>query len=663
MYSVLSDAVTLPAGTLNLGAVPGIDGRWRRHRILLATALVASGWLAAGCGEESPTEPPPPPTDTTSTVSVAVWFGPSTVAPGDTTVLSVLAVPRQADARVNSIKILFPQLGDTTLTFGPPPGPGSFKVSLIMPLMRGAYEGQLDVTAWANVHGRADTATAQLTVRDDRPPDVTIRLSERAEPGDSVQLTVQATDNGALAFTKLAVAGAVVFTDSVAHAGELEYARSIGFRVEREAALGDSITVEAVAMDWKGAVDTARATLTIESFRPPILIARIASPPPDSLHNGNPIFVTGDTLHLVVEARDHLGLSSVGYASFDLGDQSIPTTDTIITVHIDVVIPHGLDSDYTAVRPFAVDASGNLTTGFIPIAVWAGMRRPFQRITATAPGPLIDPVHDPTRDLVFAASGDATEIVVFDLAALDYQPPIPLPAVPRSLDLSVSGDSLIAVLPETKQLGIVDLTSAARTVTTLELEDLPDRTPVAMRIAANNKAVVQLSFAAEADSVFTFVDLSTGNQGLRAQGSPPPVHLARSADRSTVVARTGAVAYRYTAATDSIDGQFPLGGAGQLVLSTDGSLILTGLVLRDRDFSVLNDAFPVAGPLVFAPDGAAAYVCPILDAGYRKVRVPDGALLERVFVPVSPRGCLLLTDDRLLIFDADGAPIALAQTG
>lgn len=669
--SVLSRLVPLPSSSLAGNGVGGVSITRSRRRAAQWAALIVAASIGVACGDEGATEPPPPPPDTTSTVSVTASFGPSTVAPGDTTVLSVSAAPRQADARVNFIKVLFPQISDTAFTFGPPPGPGTFRVQFTIALVRGAYEGQIDVTVWADVHGRADTATAQLVIGDDRPPRVTVEAPSRAEPGDSIPVSVRVSENGALGYTVLRAFGAVSYTDSIPHGLDLDYAGDWLLRLPPETPLGDSVVVTALAADWKGNTDSLVLRIPVNDFHAPTVSVNL-EPPFDTVSIGRPLFVTGEVVHIVIHGADDRGLAWVGYDLLTMVSDSVLVSGTDAVARFDVPVPPEWDDYWAYLIPFAVDQGGNRDTARFNIGFFSGIRRPYQRIVAEAGGVVVDRVYEPMRQLLFLTQPYEHQIGVFSLASLEYQEPIPTSNTPGVLDLTPSGDSLLIVfLDRPDHIGVVDLTSDSWHVDTVTIEHTTDgrRRANNISVAANNKMFISLEPLGSTDSMFVVLDPSTGEQVTLPVGAGH-AYVARSADRSVVTLLSPGEGRVYRASADSLEG--PYGSIYSVALVDRGGSYLLACAdpygyslpfdLLSVDFQLVRDAFAaVGGVFEFALDEDAVFRSSPFELGYRKLKLPEGSLIERVMVPVEARGLTSLPGGWLLLHGADGTPAILLQ--
>ena len=171
---------------------------------------------------------------------------------------------------------------------------------------------------------------------------------------------------------------------------------------------------------------------------------------------------------------------------------------------------------------------------------------------------------DAKRNVLYLSRPGKT-IGVYNLATMADETPISLTSNPGGIDLSPTGDSLVVTLPDERSLAIVDLTQAARPVTTLHLallDTVPSMNvnfpalPRLVTIAANGKAMLYLNdHLATGDAVIEH-DLRTGMQRVRADAKV----LISSSDFHQAVGATGdrtqlyhltPCAQRYEVATDA----------------------------------------------------------------------------------------------------------------
>ena len=133
--------------------------------------------------------------------------------------------------------------------------------------------------------------------------------------------------------------------------------------------------------------------------------------------------------------------------------------------------------------------------------------------------PIGDIAYDAKRNVFYVVIVGASGVAVLDVATMTLQPPIMLPATPVSLDLSPSGDSLIAALQAQRSLAIVNLLQPAAAPTTVALSVLDTAgaysamampLPGLLRVAANGKAIVTLTGATRTGARMMEVNLASG---------------------------------------------------------------------------------------------------------------------------------------------------------
>jgi hypothetical protein len=627
----------------------------------IALALVA---LVAACGDGAVAPGGPAQEPQEPELAVTLGITPDTVSPGDSTVVAVEAVVRPASLTLDDFELIFEGPLDTVLPL-PVPGPGSQKIMLYVLVARGPVHGVLSITAWARVGSLRDSVTDTLTVWDRKPPVVLGAVDrDRVEPGDTVLVEYEAIDNAGLLSTALSVTGAATFTEVLALAGALRHEGSHKIAVPPTARLGDSLLVEVTASDVSGLADTAQlGAVEVDDLRRPTLSASLAPTGYPPSYSGLPQYVRGETVQIDITAEDERSLAWIGFVfpTFAGVADSSPVSGFSASLSREVVVQSDWESRGTAITAFAVDASGNRSTVELEVSFFDGVRRPYT--TPTIPrylGWINDIAHDPKRDLLYISISDTSHIKRFSLSTLQLLDPIPIPGLPRGLDLTVGGDSLVVALRGSSHIAVVDLRGPAFPVDTVQLLGFdPARWQLDVQVAINNEVLVSWESASA-----VIIDLASGAQ----RRVDWPWRLVRSGDRRTVVALSPgwssvgpAIVYR------------PLSGSVQEfwaampllpVLNHDGTYQLSDGELYDMQFTRLRDldsGFKAEGTPSFSTDGVAAYFAARSDFSYRKVQVSDGSLLERVLTPLYLTRVMVLPGDQVLLaFAGDEAiPVAI----
>ena len=390
--------------------------------------------------------------------------------------------------------------------------------------------------------------------------------------------------------------------------------------------------------------------------------------------DGDTLAVPGDSVHFAVSGADTRRVAWVGYR---LGppasvQDSIPATGKAFTGTLGVTIPAGWVGASNIIF-FARDSAGNL--GGTPtgaLSVVAMLRRPTVAVTvptATATG---DAVFDPKRTVLYVSEPDSQRIGVISVTSGSYLSHIAAPGRPVGLDLTPGGDSLVVGLRRSGQLGVVDLRSAAPTMSAVALSfdtSGGQRGPDHVRVMANNQAIVTITFngGGFGGNVLSY-DLVAGTQrkrtdiGFNGGAVTENVPITPTSDRTRMFAMGGCCPgemWVYTAATDSFVGPT---SAGELAypasFNAAGDRFLTFRDLYDGNLNLIAMLMPTGyqtpngyGPTVISLDGSAAYFG--TDLGYIKIRLPDAAVLEAVRVPRRPTALGLSPDGNTLAVRTD----------
>jgi hypothetical protein len=314
------------------------------------------------------------------------------------------------------------------------------------------------------------------------------------------------------------------------------------------------------------------------------------------------------------------------------------------------------------INAFARDSTGWLgSAGLGTVEVVNAIRRPTRTVTLDAV--VRDVAVDTVRQALYLSQPDSQRVAVLSLSTMTFGAPIALFGSPAGVDLSVGGDSLVVALRRSAYLAIVHLNTGQVDTVRLNFAVGFNTGPDNVRVMANQKALVTIAFdgTGYGGQVVEY-DLSTGAQRVRTdaginQSVTEHVPMARAADRSTVLFLIddsccpieGDV---YYAASDTIGVKAGTVSGFFFPASSDatGSRFLIGESLFDGVLNPIVTLIPppdAAYPTVLAPDASAAYFA--RDHGYMKLRIPDGAVLERVVLPETPVKLVMLPNGRQLV--------------
>lgn len=533
------------------------------------------------------------------------------------------------------------------------------------------------VMRYRNVHtGEIKSATAVMTcvptVTVDATPlaitSVTVTPSE-VQPGDMINVSYTASAGVGVWETMVVISGAVDTTRQLfSEAAAKTVTHQVNARIPATARLGEMIKVDVYALD-ADLNEVGRSTQVgpVRDLTPPTLtVATNDFPYAGPIAPVAGQYAEGDTIHLVVTARDNQRLRWIVYslgAPANVRD-SIAMIDTMVTAFpIKIPVQAGWTGSPT-LTIYAQDPSGLKST---PVTTAPGALHIYPTVThpvrsASIDGDVTDIALDERRQLIYVAQGPQRRVAIVSMQSLAVAGYVALPSAPSGLDISPGGDSLVVALPDGRALAVVDLAApsgpvALITVTAADTTQNAGR-PLGIRIAANGKALVPLNGGMHWTQAQTLeVDIPSGTQRVRSD--LPLIEgetVSRSGDRSAVVVSGtlwsgttgGSCGYRYLAASDAFGGCHAA-AYGQLGSTTTGNAWTNGAVLMAADLSTqkllyVNNLqyFTVA----LSPDGDYAY---LTSRGWMTVeRTSDNVVLERA--PFGPVGRTLVTADGATLF-------------
>ena len=227
------------------------------------------------------------------------------------------------------------------------------------------------------------------------------------ERGDTVTVTVQANDDiGGVRRIYLETTGETVHTDNRQIAPPLlSVTQGFTFAVSDSAAIGGTITLEAWAEDTSDNTSPVQTIVlnVIDETAPSVTISAPTQQAPYNF---------GDTVNIIVEADDAVGISEIRYettgALTESGSETIPGFQSAGT-SFSFIVPYNISNPDVTIHAYAVDTLGN-----------EGMAIPVDIILTdadiTPPQTLVTAISDPG-----AGSGATVTYQVTDgMADLDY---------------------------------------------------------------------------------------------------------------------------------------------------------------------------------------------------------------------------------------------------
>jgi len=605
------------------------------RRLSALCALTLAPAFLSTCGSSS--------TGPAVQLTVTVTPNVTNALPGQT-VVGTIQVTTNTSATIDSVGVVATGVVASHQTFVDGHR-GTFTITPPFEVPSSVGTGSLTITATAHAGSSAGTGQAVIGVSDTTHPAITLGIAPQQTifaPGDSLVLTVTATDPGALTYAVVKVSGAFSAVDSSDAHDVQSYVHAIHLKVPNTAHIQTLVHIAATAANVGGVVTSdSMASITVADTAHPTVVGSLTT-----THAGAGA-APGDTLTMSVHATDRK-LAYVGYTFGPPANVSDSVATSAQTYDLSARI--GVASGWAGSSPYAVfarDSVGNRTqvaAGVLTVA--SRTRRPI--VSATSPGGVRDAVFDAKRKLVYLSVPDLLSVQVLSTASMTFGAPYQFGASPHGLDLTPGGDSLVVALVQTPNVAIINLNTGAQTTMPVTTGSGPDF----LRVSNTNKVLVTITFAGSGyGGSFIEADLATGaTRNLKTVTEYVP--LAASGNRSRIMALIDdsccpEEAFVYDAASGSI-----VADAGTIsnyfnwVTSDylgDAYLIqslLYGPTLRQTSAYVGH--IYNGGPSVLAPDGQTGYFAD--STGFVHARFSDGKVLDTFDLGEPPAGMWLSND-------------------
>ena len=219
------------------------------------------------------------------------------------------------------------------------------------------------------------------------------------ERGDTVTVTVQANDDiGGVSRIYIETTGETVHTDNRQIAPpSTSVTQGFTFAVSDSAAIGGAITVNAWAEDTSDNTSPVQTIVlnVIDETAPSVTISAPAQQAP---------YNYGDTVNIIVEADDAVGISEIRYettgALTESGSETIPGFQSAGT-SFSFVVPYGISNPDVTVHAYAVDILGNEGTA-IPVDII------LTDADITPPETIVTAVADPENNAITVVTYEVT---------------------------------------------------------------------------------------------------------------------------------------------------------------------------------------------------------------------------------------------------------------
>lgn len=501
------------------------------------------------------------------------------------------------------------------------------------------------------------------------PPAVTLVDVRGSDPvleaGDTLLVHYRVQTGAPLWQSRVSVTGAFdsvvdIFEDMV-----WQQDRIVRIVVPRQTVRGAPVTVHVATADvgFRTSETDSATSLTIGDTRPPVILDASEGAhqlPAGSIH---PIGVRASDDNDLAWLLWELDAPIAARDSAPVGPDSL--------VHLGVVPMRvspawaGLSSGVTL---WARDAAGNLSA---PYRVGGEPLR-FYRI---APTPAVatanlgfDVAGNPVsgRDLAYDAARHrlyATmpghQLAILDLASMTRLAPIALPELPLSLDLTLSGDSLLITHLDLPRLSVVDLESLALLphLPLAATDPAQDGATVAfgasgVRVLANGHAMLKMTYPTDAGHGTVELDLANGVGRVRTdvvdgRGGAGDwwMRMARTPDRRRLVTLSNC-GRSYDLDSDSFGACGAVPGTldgERLGIDRAGVRVISGTAVFGPSLSTRQEV--VGGSFTSGDlyaDGEHALM--IRGPSLLKVRLSDGRVTAGMYLTVEASRVILLPD-------------------
>lgn len=363
-------------------------------------------------------------------------------------------------------------------------------------------------------------------------------------------------------------------------------------------------------------------------------------------------YAAGEPVWMLLDVSDERRVGWIGFHVTGPIDQSdsVAVPDSLQRLQVLVGMDLGGLSGLVEVRGFAIDGSGNRTESVVagnPVSVYAPVVLPV--VAVPLEGPVSDFTYDMKREQLLLADPGQARIAVYSLIAGAFGPAIVAPAPAGAIDLTASGDSLVAFFPETAELGVRSLVSpSAWDLVTLS-ETVAGLDAPALAVSAAGTVVIAAGQVVE-------YDLATGLETHRTDGGlsgalPAAAALASFEGRTRIVltfedGAGGTLGQVYQSATDTFSAARPLGALEAVIPSSDAAgRVLVGASLFGPLLDPIRRFHPPGLGRAGVVSNTGEYAYFAYGTGYLRTRITDGVTLEQVLLPEPPHRLGMIPGD------------------
>ncbi|MDQ2665033.1 MAG: hypothetical protein M3Z05_03400 [Gemmatimonadota bacterium] len=508
------------------------------------------------------------------------------------------------------------------------------------------------------------------------------------QPGDTISVKYAASALSPLWSTRIILSGPFTLEKEIPESGS-STARTVKLVVPY-ASSATPLSVRVIAYD-AGLRSTSRVLLTevtvVDRTPPAIPVVQLLNQVGGRIAGQ---YGAGDVLQFLVNAYDNAGVKTVVWtvgAPANVRDSVVVAgSPTSWSGVIDIRTNDswvGTPAISFAVRDVSGLTSSAVTSPQKELSFYPVVDRPATLpLAVTLSGSLVadlgDIVYDAKRGLAYVGVSGGPIIAVLDVATMSWKPPIPLAAAASSFDLTPDGDTLVAALPSTRSLAVVDLRAPSTPIRTIALSVLDTAgaeyqspAPEHLAISATGQVLVALSARTRSLDRYVVVNLVTGAQRIRTDGRTisgfPTRDVRATPDRSRIFIGDFDCPRWYFASTDAFG---PCQSMPELFtnfarasFNAAGDRFAWGNGVLDLSLRALVVSESIVGYIptgALSPDGASVWLA--AGRSVSRMRVSDGVILDRTRLPLIA-GRLFPTPDGayLLVFQAQGNPASVSR--
>ncbi|HEY0036399.1 MAG TPA: hypothetical protein VGB66_06900 [Longimicrobium sp.] len=430
--------------------------------------------------------------------------------------------------------------------------------------------------------------------------------------------------------------------------------------VPAEAALGQPIQVQGYAVDpflQRGVAAPPRLPRVTSNVQPMVLSAFFKTSPvyQGQAHRLVGRFAEGDTMQLSIHTLHSLG---PGWVVFALGG-GVNARDSVAVPlsagWLDVKLP--VRAGWAGASTLSVQVRNNEAMYSTPVTahadsfgIYRGRTAPVRSTTVATPAG--DMALDHARGLLYLAMPHTGRVQVVSLATMSATSRT-VTSTPGGMgvDLTRGGDTLIVALGAERALAVLDLSrpEAAPVKVPLAVDGV-EMVPLQVRVAANGKVLVMGEIVGTLQHRVVEMSSSGTSQRLRTDveqaGAYFLVHRSADHGRLFFARHDHQCATVYDSDTDRFGACRPLVNEGTWSSTPSGSRFASGYDVHDaaggrvRTFPLVTGA-PIRYTTGLTPDGSHLYAA--ATGGLVKLRVSDGAYIERLALPTVVDGRILFT--------------------